>query len=175
MKERRAHPRREVLSEAEAERAADVFTTHQRFVENVARQYAPGPDHVPDIVQQVGLQVCKGLNGYRGDAELKTWLYRVTVNVARDHYRAERRHLLRPREAVAAEPMPEPVIDPDEQAHVGERLQALHDAVERLKPLYRHLMRDEMTGTAVLSSRKHARHRARQRLRDLLTDDPRLE
>lgn len=175
MKDRRLHPRREVLSEAEAERAADVFTTHQRFVENVARRYAPGPDHVPDIVQQVGLQVCKGLNGYRGDAEVKTWLYRVTVNVARDHYQAERRHLLRPREAVMAEPVPEPVIDPDEQAQIGERLQALHDAVERLKPLHRQLMREEISGSGVLSIRKTTRQRARQQLRKLLSDDPRLD
>ena len=169
------HPRRDQLSEAEAGRAADIFVEHRRFIERVARQNAPGDDHVPDIVQQVGIQVCRGLNGYRGDAEVRTWLYRVTVNVARDHYQAERRHLLRPRAAVQAEPLPEPIIDPDEVAIRGERLAALRDALDRMRPVDQDLIREEISGSAVLSIRKSARYRARQQLRRLLAEDPRLD
>lgn len=79
------HQRRAQLTPADQDRVAEVFQTHRRFLENVARQHAPSPDHVPDIVQAVGMKMCQSLNGFRGESELQTWLYRVTVNTARDH------------------------------------------------------------------------------------------
>lgn len=174
MHERRTHPRRERLTEAEAERVADVFTAHQSFVAKVAQLHAPGPDHVPDIVQAVGIKLCQSLNGFRGDAELKTWLYRVTVNTARDHYQRERRQA-RAVEAITAYPEPDQVIDPDEMLEGRERVDALHAAVEQLKPLYQDVIRNDLRGSAVLRNRKTSRHRARTQLRQLLAEDPRLD
>lgn len=175
MEERREHPRRNVLSEAEAARVEQVFTEHQRFVENVARLHAPGPDHVPDIVQAVAVQVCRGLNGYRGESELKTWLFRVTVNTARTYYRRERNQVLNPREAMLAQPLVEPIVDPDEQVAQAERADALRDAIGQLKPLHQHLMRNQLSGSIVELGSKTSRHRARRQLRELLSDDPRLD
>lgn len=175
MDERREHPRRDVLTEAERDRVADVFTQHQRFVENVARLHAPAPDHVPDIVQAVAVQVCRGLNGYRGESELKTWLFRVTVNTARTYYRRERSQVLAPREAVLAQPMVEPIVDPDAQVAEAERADALHEAIDQLTPFHRNLMRNQLRGALVELGSKASRHRARRQLRQLLADDPRLE
>ncbi len=168
------HPRRDTLSEADRARAADVLATHQQFMENVARRHAPSPDHVPDIVQAACIQVCRGLNGFRDESAVTTWLYRVTVNTARDYYKAERRHQ-RAVEAATATPEPERFIHPDDHVEATERMAALADALDRMKPSPRQLIRDELTGSAVLSNRKHARYRARRQLRQLLADDPRLD
>lgn len=173
MDERREHPRRDQLTEAEAARVADVFTTHHRFLEHVARQHAPSPDHVPDIVQAVGIQVCRGLNSFRDEANLTTWLYRVTVNTARTYYRREKRHLLAV-EAATNYPDPDTVLDPDDQLVEGRRRAALSEALDRMKPLHQQLIREELAGAGVLSCRKSSRHRARRQLRQLLADDPRL-
>lgn len=172
------HPRRDSLTEADQARVADVFTTHQRFLENVARAHAPSPDHVPDIVQAVGVQICRGLNGFRGDAELRTWLYRVTVNTARTYSAGELRHRRRV-EAVQATPEPEPYIDPDDQVQEVERREALHEAIDRLKPFHQDLMkndlRNDLGGSIVQIGNKTSRHRARRQLRQLLDGDPRLD
>lgn len=173
MDERPDHPKG--LSPTERARVAEVFVDHRQFVENVARQYAPGPQDVPDIVQAVGVQVCRSLAGFRGQCQLRTWLFRVTVNTARKHYHKERTEFRRPVEEMTTYG-PSELVESDQDAHVqtGERLAALRAAVERLKPFYRQLIREELTGDGVLTHRKSSRHRARQRLKALLAEDPRL-
>jgi RNA polymerase sigma-70 factor (ECF subfamily) len=167
--------KRDVLTEAEADRVAEVFQEHRTFVESVARQHSPHPQDVPDIVQAVGLRVCRGLTGFREESALTTWLYRMTVNTARSHYRQERR-AARAVAVLAAHPGPEPVVDPDEQAIQGERSQALHEALNRMRPAAANLIRDELTSQCVISYRSRStRYRARQALRCQLEDDPRVD
>lgn len=186
MEERRHHQRRDRLTEADRRRVEDVFTTHRRYIEGVARQHAFDQDAVPDIVQSVGVQVCRGLNGFRGDSELRTWLYRVTVNVARDAYRMEARHQ-RAREAVKAGFI-DRVIDPDQEAIGSARLNALRGAIDRLKPLHQRTIREHLSDQAGQgevqtdqkrqtseTTLKHRRLKARVSLRAMLRDDPRFQ
>ena len=79
------------LSEAEAAQVERVFDAHGGFIETVARRHTRYPQDIPDVVQAVGVQVCRKLSGFRGDAGITTWLYRVTVNAAIDLWRMERR------------------------------------------------------------------------------------
>ena len=65
---------RDVLNEAERDRVADVFQAHRGFVESVAAQHVPHPQDIPDVVQAVAVQVCRGLNGFRDESQLTTWL-----------------------------------------------------------------------------------------------------
>jgi RNA polymerase sigma-70 factor (ECF subfamily) len=186
MKERRHHPRRDVLTEAEQHRVERVFTEHRRFIENVARQHAFLPDDVPDIVQAVGMKVCQSLNGFRGDSELKTWLYRVTVNTSRDHYHRERRQL-RAAEAIALVTYEgEAVVNPDEEVLAGERMDAVEEAMIHLRPMYRSAIHQVMRnhagqrpvpedGDTKEATRKTRLFRARRQLRDILEDDPRFD
>lgn len=187
MSERRSsHPRRTVLTEADAARVADVFQTHQRFIENVVRQHAPTPDAVPDIVQTVGVRVCQGLNGFRGDSELRTWLYRVSVNAARDYYRQELNQLNAIDAATLNDrAMPDHRVHPDDRVAGGERLTALLDAVQRLRPLYKAAIQGAVrnaTGLQMVQSEEDSSNatrkrlfRARRQLRSILDDDPRFE
>lgn len=175
--------KRTVLTEAEAEQVAEVFLQYRPLVEQVARRHGAIQD-VPDIVQAVGIKLCSGLHGFQGRANIKTWLYRVTVNAARDHYAAQVRQIDRPR-AVLEQVMvtdeaenfrAKPLGCPDQAAVTGERLAALRDAVDRLNPLHRELMREEIRGTGVYTyNRKSARYRARHRMRTILAGDPRVE
>lgn len=181
------------LTEAEAARVEDVFTTHRRFIENVARQHAPSDQDVPDIVQAVGLQLCRGLNGFRGTAQLRTWVYRVTVNAAHDHYRRERK-FQRAVEAVTTEALAaddgtdwrgQSVIstDPDADAIAGERLVSVRTAIGGMRPIHRDALRDvirNQSGAPPVQSCEERRRksrvcRARNRLRALLANDPRFE
>lgn len=87
------------LTEAEATHVGQVFDAHHGFIEAVARRHTRSPQDVPDVVQTVGVQVCRRLSGFRGHAGITTWLYRVTVNAAIDAWRGEQR-LVKARQAL---------------------------------------------------------------------------
>lgn len=175
------HPTRQQLTEAQADRVAAVFEEHRRFIESVARRHAVTEDSVPDIVQTVGLKVCQHLNGFRGESQIRTWLFRVTVNAARSHY-GDHAKLARVQEALTIRPEPDQVMDPDHHVDTTRRLDALGAAVQRLRPIYRDAVLADFgngSGTGAVqsdqnvkeSSLRTRRHRAQQQLRRMLTDD----
>jgi RNA polymerase sigma-70 factor (ECF subfamily) len=171
---------RATLDRDERQRVADVFTTHRDFIEAVAARHAPAQDLVPDIVQTVGMQVCTGLNGFRSRSEITTWLYRVTVNTARKIWRMERRHIVN-RDDLDVPAVERPAHRPSQPEHPDDalirqqRFDALHEAVTRLRNRDRLVICDDLSDAGVQSSSRQARYRARQRLKELLDDDPRLD
>ncbi len=54
---------------------------YQRAVYRLCRRFAPAHEDALDLSQEVFLRAFKGLDRFRGDAALSTWLYRIAVNV----------------------------------------------------------------------------------------------
>ena len=82
---------------------ADLVREHQAAVfRTLHRLTGPGP-HVQDLAQEVFLRLFRALPNFRGDAQLSTYLYRITVNVAQDEWKRRRRE----REHIA----PTPALD----------------------------------------------------------------
>lgn len=167
------------LDDHEADRVADVFQTNRPFIEAVASRHASNPADVPDIVQNVGVSLCRNLDGFRENANIRTWLFRVTVNAARDLYRREGRQ---ERTRSAYETLaPQPVVHPDDQVVQGERLAAIRDAVTRLREPHRGVIHNLLSETGVQeddkaakAALKGARFRARHALGIHLLNDRRL-
>lgn len=161
------------MTEEEARRVEEVFVTHQRYIEAVAARHAPSIDDVPDIVQTVCLRLCRSLRGFREKSEITTWLFRVTVNTARDHYQQRQRH----QRSVDAflEGRNDVIEDPDDCAIRGERVEALREAIVSLRANHRQALGNDFQQAGVLpSSIRVRKHRARLKLRRLLEGDPRL-
>ena len=74
--------------------AEQVFLDHAPRVYNLARRMVGNDADAEDVTQDVLLQVVRKLDTFRGDANLTTWLHRVTVNAALAHRRkrANREH-----------------------------------------------------------------------------------
>lgn len=111
----------------------DLFRRHRGDVTRlVHRVIGPSPD-VEDVVQDVFVHVYRSLPRFRGDSKFSTWLYRLTVNVARMHLRRGRS---RPR--FADVPVPEgprdsaPPETPDREVERAERVRALYRLLEDL-------------------------------------------
>src|SRR4051812_24191125 len=62
--------------------AEEVFRAHAPRVYNLARRMLGNDADAEDVTQDVLLQVVRKLDTFRGDAEVTTWLHRVTVNAA---------------------------------------------------------------------------------------------
>jgi RNA polymerase sigma-70 factor, ECF subfamily len=87
---------------------------------------------VEDLAQQVFINAYKGLSGFRGEAKLSSWLYRIAINVARQ---SKRRALARPsqesvEEALEAGRQPVDAAPPTGEAVV--RSEALAKALAQL-------------------------------------------
>ena len=111
----------------------ELFRRHRGDVTRlVFRVIGPSTD-VEDVVQDVFVHVYRSLPRFRGDSKFSTWLYRLTVNVARMHLRKGRS---RPR--FADVPVPEapadrlPVETPDQRAEKAERVAALYRLLDDL-------------------------------------------
>src|SRR5712691_7275037 len=61
----------------------DLFTLAVRLTGN--------EEDARDVVQDAYLRAWKGIGKFRGDAQLSTWLYRITANCASTHLSRRRR------------------------------------------------------------------------------------
>src|SRR5580693_5447834 len=59
-----------------------VFREFAPRIYHIARRMLGNDADAEDVTQDVLLQVIRKLDTYRGDAQLSTWLHRVTVNAA---------------------------------------------------------------------------------------------
>ena len=61
-------------------------------VYGVISRLTDDPADAADVVQEVFLKVFRNVASFRGDSSLKTWIYRIAVNEARNHRRWFSRH-----------------------------------------------------------------------------------
>jgi RNA polymerase sigma-70 factor (ECF subfamily) len=93
-----------------------------------------------DVVQEVFLRVHRALPGFRGEAEITTWLYRITENVVRARRRKESvRRFFGFQQAPEAEAdeLPSPRPTPEGDAVQRQRARMLYEALDRLPDTYR--------------------------------------
>lgn len=70
---------------------ADLVTEHQRMVFQLAYHLLGDRDEALDVSQDVFLRVFRTLGRFRGQSQLRTWIYRIVVNQARNRQRWWRR------------------------------------------------------------------------------------
>jgi RNA polymerase sigma-70 factor, ECF subfamily len=110
--------------------AFDVLVErHQRSVYHLCYRFTGNHDDAADLTQDVFLRAFRALGGFRGDAAVSTWLYRIGVNLCLNR-RAARRAPTVPIEAVS-EPRA-PGMDASAALIAGERSAEVRAAVARL-------------------------------------------
>src|SRR5436189_3872699 len=62
-----------------------VFREYAPRIYHIARRMLNNDADAEDVTQDVLLQVVRKLHTFRGDAQISTWLHRVTVNAALAH------------------------------------------------------------------------------------------
>jgi RNA polymerase sigma-70 factor, ECF subfamily len=68
------------------------LSNHQGLFFKVVRAYAFTPHDQEDLFQEIATQVWRSIPGFRGDAAVTTWIYRVALNAAIAWTQKERRH-----------------------------------------------------------------------------------
>lgn len=114
-------------------------------VYGVVSRLVDDPGDAADAVQEVFLKVFRNIGRFRGDSSLKTWIYRIAVNEARNQCRWFNRH--RSKE-VAMEPpteeaqgygewLPDPSPSPFDEVLNHEVHALVEEALTRISSTYR--------------------------------------
>jgi len=70
---------------------AELVTDHQRMVVQLAVNLLGDRDEALDLSQEVFLKIFRTIHRFRGQSSLRTWIYRIAVNQARNRHRFWRR------------------------------------------------------------------------------------
>ena len=110
-----------------------LFMAHRAQTSRLLARLVPHHE-IEDVAQEVFLQVYRSLDAFRGDARFSTWLYRLTLNVARMHLRRQKS---RPKLALVGQDEAGQLEQPSKEtpaveAERRERLAALGRLLERL-------------------------------------------
>lgn len=70
---------------------AEIIQRHKSLVFGILHRYERDPHKLEDLAQEVFIKVWRALGQYDGRAPFPHWLSRVTVRVALDHLRREKR------------------------------------------------------------------------------------
>ncbi|MRG88343.1 sigma-70 family RNA polymerase sigma factor [Salinibacillus xinjiangensis] len=62
----------------------DLMNEYSKQVYLIAYSYVKDQGLAEDIAQEVFLKCYKHLHKYRGDASIKSWIYRITINTSKD-------------------------------------------------------------------------------------------
>lgn len=156
----------------EARAMETLYHQHKRRVFGLCHRIVGAAD-AEEVAQEVFVRVFRGLAGFRGDAQLGTWVYRLAVNCALTHAAKHKRRAEVSDEALETIAAPAAVLrDP----RLSRRVEA---AMADLPPGYRAiLVLHDIEGlsheecAAILDCRvgtsKSQLHKARAKMRELL-------
>lgn len=117
---------------AETRAFDDVYREHFAFVWRAARRLGVRDASLDDVVQEVFLVVHRRLASFEGRSSLRTWLFGITLRVARDHRRAARRRPTEEPGGVDPDALRAATRGPAEDAERAEAVRLLHALLDRL-------------------------------------------
>jgi RNA polymerase sigma-70 factor (ECF subfamily) len=127
------------FEELVAERSGEIYGLLFRLTENA--------DEARDLTQETFLRAFQNIGRFRGEADLRTWIYRIAINQARNRWRWWRRRRrdstvsLDETQRESNQPviatLIEPSENPEQQTLTHERDLALRAALQRLSRPYR--------------------------------------
>ncbi|MEJ2680729.1 MAG: RNA polymerase sigma factor RpoE [Gammaproteobacteria bacterium] len=115
-----------------------LITKYQHRVVGLARRFLRDDELAQDVAQDVFVKVYRSLPRFRGDSAFYTWVYRITVNTAKNYLTAQNRRP--PQQDVAIEDAERYVVadalremdSPEEQIFADQLEKALKNTLEEL-------------------------------------------
>ena len=68
-----------------------IYREHSSLVYNLCLNYLQNSHDAEEVAQDVFMKVHSKLDGFRAESELKTWIYRITINHCYDFIKAKKR------------------------------------------------------------------------------------
>ncbi len=110
---------------------------NKKLIFKVCNAYCHDPEDRKDLVQEVIIQLWLSFDKYNSQYKLSTWMYRIALNTAISHYRADRKRnttSLDTRENLID------FADENDAAEMNDRVQLLYSFIAQFDELNRALM-----------------------------------
>ncbi len=138
----------ERLRRGEAAAFEQLVAEHTSDVYALLYRLTADPEEARDLTQETFLRAFQSIGGFRGDANLKTWIYRIALNQARNRWRWWKRRKRevtvsldatdeRHEQPLAAMLRNEDAVDPEQETLARERERQLRQALLELRQSYR--------------------------------------
>ena len=122
------------------ERSGEIYGLLYRLTEN--------PEEARDLTQETFLRAFQSIRTFRGESDLRTWIYRIAINQARNRWRWWRRRRRdstvsidstddNGKPALVATLKAENVLSPEQDTLAHERERILRNALQGLRRVYR--------------------------------------
>jgi RNA polymerase sigma-70 factor (ECF subfamily) len=98
-----------------------LLARYDRALRRLARSYVPSAAVADEVVQDTWVGVIRGIDGFEGRSSVKTWLYRILLNVARTRGVKEHRSIPFSSAAGALEEGGEPAVAAERFQATSER------------------------------------------------------
>lgn len=69
-----------------------VVNDNRQMIYKVCYMYATDNDHFKDLYQEVLASLWQGLDSFRGDSKMSTWIYRTAINTCVTFFRKHKSH-----------------------------------------------------------------------------------
>lgn len=148
----------DAFSSAEAEFIEKLKTGDANAFDTLANRYAADiygllyrltqdAEEASDLTQETFLSALKAIGKFRGEADLKTWLFRIAINESRNRFRWWKRRrrdatisldvTIGESETPLSETFSSDALNPEETALRGEREKLLREALGELPDIFR--------------------------------------
>lgn len=107
-----------------------LVDANKRTIYKVCYMYASGPEHLKDLYQEILANLWQGIDSFRGDAKVSTWIYRTAINTCVTYHRKHRSHSS---EMSPLEALPD-VADEGDGGH-RERLREMYRLIGQLNKM----------------------------------------
>lgn len=106
----------------------EVLHQHSGILHKVCRLYSYSPEDRQDMFQEMVAQIWKAFPGFRSEAKISTWIYRIALNTAISDYRKKQRKI----STVSFETESIHALYEEQDVEKNERLQLMHEAINNL-------------------------------------------
>jgi RNA polymerase sigma-70 factor (ECF subfamily) len=137
----------ERLKQGEAAAFEELVTKRSGEIYGLLFRLTENSEEARDLTQETFLRAFQSIGGFRGDADLRTWLYRIAINQARNRWRWWRRRRRDSTVSLDATQgqsgqtligtLAESSENPEQQTLAHERELALRSALQKVGRAYR--------------------------------------
>lgn len=114
----------------------DAIRQHNGIIHKVCRLYCHSAEDRQDMFQEIVAQVWKSFPGFRQEAKISTWIYRIALNTAISDFRKNKGKI----KTIILNPHEIQSIYDYEDEKQNEKLQLMQQAIDRLSDVEKALI-----------------------------------
>lgn len=165
------------------ERFHELYTAHFREIYSYLAYSTESRNQAEDLAQEVFLKAYRSIHSFRGDSDIRTWLYAIARNTLRSHNAKKRPQLSgdeQLQQLAANDPQPEQIVTRQEHSRLLQQALFKLNETQRTIVIVRYMHGYSTRETARIlacteTNVKVQLFRALRKLRKILAEDPAFE